>query len=763
MTKLFLYTSFHANLKFSSIPEDQYSSVLDRCYWPMLETLKDYNINLGFEFPASTLEIINSIDPGFIKSLNKYWDSGRCEVLGSGYSQTIFPLNPAKANSLNLKQGNIVYENLLGKVPKTGYVNEQTFSSGIVSLYKDEGYENLVLDWDNARKFKNFPEEYKYSPQIINNEDSSRMNVIWNSSIAFQKFQRYAQGSLSLEDYISYLNSHYSPEKNRAFLLYGYDLEIFDYRPGHGDLLPLPDSAVEFQRILSLFDYIEENENMEVVTPGEVVNIFKPNNEIDLCSSEYPIICKKQDKYNVTRWAVCGRENSRINGFCYYLFNLLENIESLDEMVSEKLEKSNIEDMWQELSNLSSSDFRTHTTDQKYVHFRNKMGYALECAENIIKHQYDDIKIKEDFVLINPHPEDWDQPFEFELQLKHGEYTNNIVVFLDGLEMVTQQEETEYYRDGSIRSVKLIIEPQINAYSIVQGRIETKNVHFDEEFDIKNGRIVTNSVDLKLSKEKGATITSLSFPKLDNEFVIGELPHGFYGDISFSPDWYSGHTVIFDRSMKKFTDLTHTSPEYPQSNKCPIRVPIKCQIEMPNGILLKTYYVYLNSPRVDLTYHFSLNNFSPLSFRLAISTFNPDYFNDQKIKYSTVNGGNSIETFYLNGKTVKQDDPVSLGVSTHHCLGATEGWVDVSDDEKGLAIISPKSQMFNVPLIHYEEVDDSYFLRVYHTISEMDDTTETFLKGHNKINFTFFGHDDDQEKVRKLSRSINQSLLIIQK
>ena len=104
-----------------------------------------------------------------------------------------------------------------------------------------------------------------------------------------------------------------------------------------------------------------------------------------------------------------------------------------------------------------------------------------------------------------------------------------------------------------------------------------------------------------------------------------------------------------------------------------------------------------------------------------------------------------------------------MGVSTHHCLGATEGWVDVSDDKKGLAIISQKSQLCTVPLMHYEEVDDSYFLRVYHTISEMDDTTETFLKGHNKMDFTFFGHNNDLEQVRKISRSINHSLIFIKK
>ncbi len=419
--------------------------------------------------------------------------------------------------------------------------------------------------------------------------------------------------------------------------------------------------------------------------------------------------------------------------------------------------------MWFDLTNLWSSDFRTHTTDQKYMQFRNRLGSALEGYEKVLEKFFLDVKIVDDFVLINPHSFDWDQPYEFRLQLKHGQHRGNIIVFLDGQEVITQQEETEFYRDGSIRSVNIVIEPFIKAFSIVQGKIETKNIHHKKEFEIKGEEIKTPKVNIEFSPEKGATITSLSFPEISDEFIIGELPHGFYEDISYSPDWFSGLTVIYDRSMNKFTDLTPARLNYPKGDKFPIRVPITFKIEMPIGILLKTYYIYINHSRVDLTYHFSLSNFLPLSFRLGIATFNPQSFNMNKLKYSTVNGGENPEIFYLNGKAVKQDESVSLGVSTHHCLGATEGWVDVSDDKKGLAIISQKSQLCTVPLMHYEEVDDSYFLRVYHTISEMDDTTETFLKGHNKMDFTFFGHNNDLEQVRKISRSINHSLIFIKK
>ena len=758
MTKLYLYTVFHANLKFSSIPEEQYSLVLDRCYWPMLDLLADYDVKLGMEFPASTLEIINNLDSGFIDALKKYWDNGKCEIIGSGYSQTIFPLIPAKANLMNLLQGNEIYKNILGRKPVTAYLNEQVYSSGLVELYKRVGYENLTMDWDNATKFNHYPNYYKYKPLVVVGAGNAKMNLIWNNSISFQKFQRFVHGLLPFDEYIQYLNNHYSEKEDRAFLLYGNDLEIFDYRPGQGAFLhSTTEPSNEFGRIRELLDYFEENTFVELITPDQVVRKFKPEIEVKLESSEYPVITKKQNKYNVTRWAVCGRENSKINTQCYKLFNKLQDIDFLNTIVQKKTEKARIDNLWRELSNLWSSDFRTHTTDEKYMAFRNRLGAALELSEKIFTELISQVPIEDDFILINPNDHDWNDPFAFTLQFKHGRFKGDLVVFLDGQEVKTQQEDTEFYRDGSIRTTKIVIVLYIQSHSIVQGKVSIREnsdesrTHIDTERDI----IETPEVNMTLSALRGATIKELVFPKISDECLIGELSHGYFDDVTFSPDWYSGHAVIYDRSGKKSTDLTDTEIIYPDREKCPIRVPVRCKIDMPVGTLWKTYYVYVDKPMVDLVYHFNLSNLFPLSFRLGIATINPRCFNMDHLRYSTINGGEIPEVFYLKGKAVRQDEPVSLDVSTHHCLGATESWVDISDNEKGIAVITKKSQLYSVPLVHYEELKKSFFLRVYTSISEMDDTTESFLKGHNTISVTYLGHKNNLEGMGKRNLIIN--------
>jgi hypothetical protein len=397
--------------------------------------------------------------------------------------------------------------------------------------------------------------------------------------------------------------------------------------------------------------------------------------------------------------------------------------------------------------------------------FRNRLGAALELSEKIYTDLISQVPVEDDFVLINPNDFDWDDPFEFTLQFEHGRFKGDLVIILEDQEVKTQQEETEFYRDGSIRTTKIVVSPSLKSYSTAQGKVSSKDdlaknhVDIDTEQDI----ITTPEVKLALSALRGGTIKELVFPKIADEYIVGELSHGHFDDISLSADWYSGHTVVFDRAGRKFTDLMATKMEYPDTARCPIRVPVRCKIDTPFGTLEKTYYVYVDKPMVDLVYHFNLSDLYPHSFRLGIATINPQCFNRDQLRYATVNGGKIAEKFRLDGKTVRQDDAVSPGVSTYHCLGATEGWVDISDNEKGVAVITNKSQLYSVPLLHYEELKESFFLRVYTTISEMDDTTESFLKGHNTISVTYLGHKNNLGSVRKRSQNINTGLILKRK
>ena len=122
------------NLAFSSIPEKKIPDVIRDCYWPLLDLAEDFG-GVGIEATGFTLEKIESIDQSWIKKLKTLIKSGKCEFIGSGYSQLIGPLVPAVVNRKNLSLGHEIYERLLGMKPETAYVNEQTYAQGLVELY----------------------------------------------------------------------------------------------------------------------------------------------------------------------------------------------------------------------------------------------------------------------------------------------------------------------------------------------------------------------------------------------------------------------------------------------------------------------------------------------------------------------------------------------------------------------------------------------------------------------------------------------------
>ena len=93
-------------------------------------------------------------------------ESGKAELVGSGYAQLIGPLVPARVVAANLKIGNEIYRDLLGIRPTLALVNEQAYSGGLVGHYLDAGYTALLMDWDNpAAAHPEWDAESRYRPQ----------------------------------------------------------------------------------------------------------------------------------------------------------------------------------------------------------------------------------------------------------------------------------------------------------------------------------------------------------------------------------------------------------------------------------------------------------------------------------------------------------------------------------------------------------------------------------------------------------------------
>ena len=340
------------------------SEVVRCCYWPLLRLAKEHNLPFGIEASGYTLETAAAIDPAWLDELRSLTTQGPCEFIGSGYAQIIGPLVPAEVNAANLRIGHQVYERLLGFRPQIALVNEQAYSAGLVQHYLDAGYRAIVMEWDNpARYHPEWNPEWRYLPQLTCGQHGEEIPLIWNKSIAFQKFQRYAHGEMELGEYVEYLGGQVF-ERPRAFPLYGNDVEIFDFRPGryHTEAV-LPDES-EWTRLERLFEALLADGRFRFIRPRQVLELMQAagaGNRLSLESPEQPIPVKKQGKYNITRWAVSGRDDLGINTDCWRFYEALKSDPSFSD------------GDWRELCYLWSSDFRTHITEKRWDAHRGRV------------------------------------------------------------------------------------------------------------------------------------------------------------------------------------------------------------------------------------------------------------------------------------------------------------------------------------------------------------------------------------------------------
>lgn len=654
-----LYTIFHGNLQFSSIPKNKYKTVIDNCYWPLIRILdKNKKIKLGIEFSGLTLLEIQKLDKKFIDKIKKLIKKERLEFIGSSYTQTIFPLIPYEVNLKNLKLGIQIYKKILGFTPKIFYVNEQTFSDGLISLYKEADVNNIVVDFDSTPDNARLNKSLLYRPAKIISQKGEQINVIWNSSIAFQKFQRYIFDEISYEDYLQYLSTHFSRKNNGSFCLYGGDWEVFGFSPKGIDR----NYTNDFRRINNLFESLTKNKNIKFILPINSVknkNLIKPT-----CLTDFsdPILCKKQEKYNVSRWALAGKKTVFRNTDCFRLFREIIYIKK-----SRKANSKEIEKLETSLVKLWASDYRTNTTDDKNKEYEKIYFGTRKVVEKYIK----------PFKVVSMH--------------------------------------------NRVKKSKLKLLP-------------------------KDGVIETPNVKLTLDWRKGATIKELIFPKIFTKKIAGLVPHGHFQNPKLSPDWLSAYCVFEAEGDKKYTDLSPVEvliDEKFQDNA----VKLQCEIKTQICTIKKTYFVYKNEARVDLRIAFNFKRAALKSARIGSLTFDPLSFDMKSFWYSTVNGGNSREMYYMGNKFIAQEGHVSFRISSRGCLGATEGWLAAGDSNKGLALNWDQSEIASCPAIHFEKTPQGLYGQIHHSIGESDETgyskfdndisTTLSIIGFKKINDIF--------------------------
>lgn len=349
-----LFAFFHLNLAFSSISEGDRTEVITRCYQPLLNLAETCG-PLGIEATGFTLEEIYKRDPAWIERLKQLITAGKVCFIGSGYAQIIGPLVPARVTEENLRQGHTVYEKYLGMRPTIALVNEQAYSGGVADLYLDAGYDSLLMDWDNPASFHDWPEEMRFAPARARTATGRDIGLIWTDTVLFQMLQRFAHGDIPLEEYLSFIRKQKAGTE-RTLCIYASDGEIFDYRPGRyrSEEVFSEDKGSEWQHLENAFTALQNDPENNWLSPEAISLATTGATPLRLETPECPVPVKKQRKYNLSRWAVTGRDDTALNAACEQIYQAMCECDPSAED-------------WRALLRLWASDLRTHITDARWT------------------------------------------------------------------------------------------------------------------------------------------------------------------------------------------------------------------------------------------------------------------------------------------------------------------------------------------------------------------------------------------------------------
>ena len=230
-------------------------------------------------------------------------------------------------------------------------------------------------------------------------------------------------------------------------------------------------------------------------------------------------------------------------------------------------------------------------------------------------------------------------------------------------------------------------------------------------------------LNLIFNKNRGLALESFIDKNYFDNSLFGTLRHGYYNNISYSPDFYSGN-LIFDIPEKhKLTDLNKINPIIENEKS---KVIIKSFQNLSKIDVKKIWTIDDNNGVVNLNLKLHFKNNFLSTIRINAITLNPESFNIKNLFFAVKNGGTDYERFFLKEfKNIDYSHPLSLLISARTAIGITDGNLLIGDHSNTLKINIDKTKSALVGLIKHEKLNDSYFTRAILTAREIDDTSKT--------------------------------------
>ena len=264
----------------------------------------------------------------------------------------------------------------------------------------------------------------------------------------------------------------------------------------------------------------------------------------------------------------------------------------------------------------------------------------------------------------------------------------------------------------------------------------THNTETPSLFKVSShGRFLTitgEHMALRLNTARGLAIDRFSPTKSDSEkwedianrdFWVGTLHHGYFDDISWGADFYSGH-LTYDKPLhSKITDLCRVEPTVSE-NAATGALFLRADISTPSGTIKKTIEVQPGNPQILIHYELPQPFMEAGSLRLGHVTVNADIFDWDSLFFASHNGWFYADRHDVDGQSFDHGAPMSSLISAGFGMGMTKGRLVMGDKERQVIITMPRTQGASLGLIQSQKIRDSYFFRASLSLREMDDTAK---------------------------------------
>ncbi len=255
-----------------------------------------------------------------------------------------------------------------------------------------------------------------------------------------------------------------------------------------------------------------------------------------------------------------------------------------------------------------------------------------------------------------------------------------------------------------------------------QHEFHTKNDAFIVEQDDRYLTFRGPANCIALNLRRGCAIQAMA-PSPDDRWWVGTIAHGFFEDIAWGADFYTGHLTCEIPGQPKVTDLARVAPtlDFTQDHEAIARV----AVSVPTGLgdIRKTLLIYANRPRIEIEYQ--LDWVEPVlgSLRMAHVTLNPELFDQGELSYACHNGGNHLEEFALGNRDIDLGAPVSTLITCASGVGLTGGVLEIGNQDRRIRLESPRSDAAMIGLVTSKKVGPHRFLRASLSAREHDDTS----------------------------------------